>query len=85
MNETADSVSKLVDYDDWFVSHEFFKTLDALWGPHSVDRFANDQNTKLLRLNSLFGRQTVKQWMRSRKTGLMKIIGLFHPSFLFQQ
>ena len=29
MNETADFVSKLVDYDDWFVSHEFFKTLDA--------------------------------------------------------
>ena len=54
MNETADFVGKLVDYDDWFVSHEFFKTLDALWGPHSVDRFANDQNTKLSRFNSLF-------------------------------
>ena len=24
MDKTADSVSKLVDYDDWFVSHEFF-------------------------------------------------------------
>ena len=54
MNETADFVSKLVDYDDWFVSHEFFKTLDALWGPHSVYRFANDQNTKLIGFNSLF-------------------------------
>ena len=25
MNETADFVSKLVNYDDWFVSHEFSK------------------------------------------------------------
>ena len=54
MNETANFVSKLADYDDWFASHEFFKTLDALWGPHSVDRFANDQNTKLSRFNLLF-------------------------------
>ena len=54
MNETADSVSKVVDSDDWFVSHEFFNTLDALWRPHSVDRFANDQNTRLSRFNSLF-------------------------------
>ena len=54
MNETADFVSKLVDCDDWFVSHEFFKMLDALWGPHSADRFANNQNTKLSRFNSLF-------------------------------
>ena len=78
-------MSKLVDYDDCFVSQEFFKMLDVLWGLHSVDRFADNQNTKLSRFNSLFGRQTVKRWMRSCKTGLMKIIGLFLPSFLFQQ
>ena len=54
MNETADFVSKLVDHDDWFVSHEFFTTLEELWRPNSVDRFANNQNTKLSRFSSLF-------------------------------
>lgn len=54
MNETADYLSKLVDYDDWSVSDEFFEFMNNMWGPYTVDRFANYLNKKLPRFNSLF-------------------------------
>ena len=85
MNETADFVSKLVDYDDWFVSHEFFKTLTHYGDPVRLIGFQTIKIPNYQDLIHFFGRQTVKRWMRSRKTGLMKIIGLFLPFFLFQQ
>ena len=53
-NQTADVISKLIDYDDWFVANEVFYLLDSLWGPYTVNRFADEQNTKLKRFNSLF-------------------------------
>ena len=53
-NQTADVTSELIDYDDWFVANEVFYLLDSLWGPYTVDRFADEQNTKLNRFNSLF-------------------------------
>ena len=30
-NETADIISKCVDYDDWGVSDEFFKFMNQMW------------------------------------------------------
>ena len=53
-HELADEISKFCDYDDWFVSQSFFIKTDRLWGPHTIDRFANSYNTKLTRFNSLF-------------------------------
>jgi hypothetical protein len=53
-NVVADDLSRIVDYDDYGVSDEFYQYVDELYGPHSVDRFANDQNRKLARYNSLF-------------------------------
>jgi len=53
-NEIADQLSRIVDYDDWGVSYEFFTKIDKMWGPHTVDRFANYKNTKLPRFNSRF-------------------------------
>ena len=53
-NELADKISKICDYDDWFVSQSFFIKIDRLWEPHTIDRFANSCNTKLTRFNSLF-------------------------------
>ena len=47
-------MSKLIDYDDWYTADHLFSFLDRLWGPHTIDRFANDQNNKLPRFNSLF-------------------------------
>ena len=40
-NETADYLSRLVDYDDWSLSRDTFRRLDGLWGAHTVDRFAS--------------------------------------------
>ena len=53
-NVDADAVSKLIDYDDWYTADHLFPFLNRLWGPHTTDRFANDQNNKLPRLTSLF-------------------------------
>ena len=53
-NVLADDLSRIVDYDDYGVSDDFFHYIDTLYGPHSVDRFANEQNKKLARYNSMF-------------------------------
>ena len=53
-NEKADFLSKLVDYDDWGITDEFFDFLNGMWGPFSVDRFASHYNTKLQRFNSKY-------------------------------
>jgi ribonuclease HI len=54
LNDRADYISKFVDYDDWFVSSEFFEFMNELWGPYDIDRFANFKNARLQRFNSLF-------------------------------
>ena len=54
LNEHADTISRIVDFDDWGVSFEFFHHVDNIWDPHSVDRFANSHNRKLLRFLSRF-------------------------------
>ena len=52
-NVQADLISKAIDYDDWGVSDEFFMFINSIYGPHSVDRFANHENRKTKRLNSV--------------------------------
>ena len=49
LNEHADTISRIVDFDDWGVSFEFFRYVDNIWDPHSVDRFAHSNNRKLPR------------------------------------
>jgi len=46
-NARADSISREIDFDDWGVSAEFFSFIDNMWGPHTVNRFADEQNVKL--------------------------------------
>ena len=53
-NEVADYFSCIVDYDDWNLSHNTFRDLDDIWGPHTVDKFASHYNTQLPRFNSRF-------------------------------
>ena len=50
VNACADAISYIVDFDDWYKTPEFFAHLDRLWGPHTVDRFANAVNAHLDRL-----------------------------------
>ena len=54
LNDKADFISKIVDPDDWQISDDIFASLDNVWGPHSVDRFASFYNAKLPRFNSRF-------------------------------
>ena len=54
LNMEADSISQILDYDDYTINDCVFQKLDILWGPHSVERFACCYNTKLARFNSRF-------------------------------
>ena len=53
-NEQADFLSHIYDSDDWGLSQHIFTIIDQIWGPHSIDRFANHLNNKLQRFNSRF-------------------------------
>ena len=51
-NQDADTLSKTIDYDDWTTTWPFFHFIDSLWGPCTIDRFANEKNAKTPRFNS---------------------------------
>jgi len=53
-NEQADSLSRIIDFDDWGIDPLLFARFDYLWGPHSIDRFASFYNTQLPRFNSRY-------------------------------
>ena len=53
-NEYADYLSRIVDYD-WQLNPMIFSALDSMFGPHTVDRFADSHNTHLVRFNSRYG------------------------------
>ena len=46
-NQVADYISRITDYDDWMLNLVIFRKLDALWGPHTIDQFANWCNNQL--------------------------------------
>ena len=54
LNTVADCLSRIIDFDDYALNDDIFRMLDVRWGPHSVDRFACNYNTKLARFNSRF-------------------------------
>ena len=37
LNEKADYLSKIVDFDDWIVKDCYFHAVNSYWGPCSVD------------------------------------------------
>jgi hypothetical protein len=52
--EKVDVLSKIIDIDDWGNSFAFFNFDNNMWGVHTIHRFANMNNTKLPRYNSLY-------------------------------
>ena len=54
LNEYADSISRIVDYDDWMMDISIFNYLDQLWGPHTIDNFASSANNHLPQFHSRF-------------------------------
>lgn len=53
-NRLADKISKYFDYDDWQTTEKCFNTLNRLWGPLTIDRFADHENAKTPIFNSRF-------------------------------
>ena len=47
-------LSRVLDYDDGRIKRDYFLMVEGKWGPHSVGRFANHENTQLSRFNSTF-------------------------------
>ena len=43
-----------MDFDDWSVEESYFRAVDSVWGPFTVDCFANSVNAKVSRFYSLF-------------------------------
>ena len=53
-NSKADYISKIIDHEDWGTTYDFFNFMNELWGPFTVDRFANSKNFKVSRFNTKF-------------------------------
>ena len=46
-NVVADELSWIEDANDYMLDHSCFMSLDRLWGPHLVDRFASEKTKQL--------------------------------------
>ena len=70
LNECADSLSRIIGFDDWGVSTVFFAYISSLFGPFTVDRFASPDSAKCARFYSKFwcpcaeGRARTIGWCR---------------------
>ena len=53
-NQKADYYSKIVDFDDSWVSNDYIRKIDSQWGHFTIDCFASYANTKLTRFYSRF-------------------------------
>jgi len=53
-NTEADALSRLSDTDDWQIKPEIFAEINTMWGPFTIDRFANWRNTQLPRFNARY-------------------------------
>ena len=54
LNARVDYISRFTDLDDWEVKPEVFHSLNAMFGPHTVDCFANYKNAKIAKFYSRF-------------------------------
>ncbi|CAG8808413.1 35005_t:CDS:2, partial [Racocetra persica] len=48
----ADFLIRYVDPNDWCLNQLVFMMLEDRWGPHTIDRMADNQNTKMEQFNS---------------------------------
>lgn len=54
LNERADYLSKIVDFDDWQVDDQYFQALQSRWGLCTIDCFASCENYKISRFYSKY-------------------------------
>jgi ribonuclease HI len=53
-NTLADGLSRLQDNQGWMLNPQLFRFLDATWGPHTIDRFADFRNKQVATYNSRY-------------------------------
>ena len=56
-NTIADTLSKMYDLEDWETTNTLLKYLNRVWGPFTIDRFANNKNSKMFLIQNT-GAQT---------------------------
>ena len=54
LNDKADYISRIQDFDDWSINPQFFSWIESMWGPHAADCFAHTDNTQLSKFYSRF-------------------------------
>lgn len=54
LNEYADSISRVIDYDDWSTANEFYEHISAMHEPFTVDCFASQYTAKCSKFYSKF-------------------------------
>ena len=72
-NEKTDYISRLIDFDDWQITPPFFRSLEDLWGPHTVDCFANFYTAKLHNSFHVSGTRVHQETIFSRRIWSLKI------------
>ena len=45
-SEIADYITKVIDTANWMLNLKLFSMLNDLWGPYTIDWFANAENTQ---------------------------------------
>ena len=78
LNDKADYLSKIIDYDDWELAPEFFQQLDGLWGPYTVDCFPLTTTKKFQNIFQDSGTLRRQVWIRFSRTSEAKIVYLYH-------
>ena len=58
--ERADFISRIIDIDDWQISHSLFCYFDNIWDLHTVDCFANTIILKCLSFSPAIGTQDAR-------------------------
>ena len=82
LNQRADLLSRIVDFEDLFLEPGVFGWLDMMWGLHTVDRFAHQNNLNCHDSLPGVGALVQKQQMYSLLTGALKTIGGAHQCTL---
>jgi hypothetical protein len=73
-----DALSRWEDKDDWEVADWVFQLTEERWGPHTVDRFADERNSKYKNWNSKYWRIGREQRTLSYRTGAKTTTGWCH-------
>ena len=87
LNEYADSLNRVVDFDDWSVSTDFFAYIWSLFGPFTVDSFASQCQIQPSVQGFIpnFGVPVRKAWTLSVLIGLARTICWCHLYNFFIQ